>query len=136
MSKKKHEMIHQIDIIVGHNIKKRRIQLNLSQSKLAINIGLTFQQIQKYESGKNRVSASMLYEIARSLRTSIEYFFSNTDKTLDFVNYGVLADGADEAYIADDRTLFAQFMQIKDKKVKESVIELIRNLVSSKKTKA
>ena len=133
MSKKKTEVVHQVDVTVGRNIRRRRIQLNLSQSRLASNVGLTFQQIQKYESGKNRVSASMLYEIARSLRSSIDYFFKNVNE--DEIQ-GVLADSASgDDYIAGDKNLFEQFMQIKDKKVKESVLELMRSLVSFKKTR-
>ncbi len=128
MSKKKHETIHQVDAVVGYNIKKRRVQLNLSQSKLAENVGLTFQQIQKYESGKNRVSASMLYEIARSLRTSIGYFFNGTEDGVR--GELILADSASEEYIADSKGLSNLFMQIKDVKVRESIIDLIKSLTT------
>lgn len=66
---------HAIDLHVGQQIRRRRRLLGISQEKLADNLGLTFQQVQKYERGANRVSASKLYEIGRSLQTSIQYFF-------------------------------------------------------------
>jgi transcriptional regulator with XRE-family HTH domain len=64
-----------VDLYVGSRIRLRRKVLGVSQESLAANLGLTFQQIQKYERGTNRVSASKLYEIARSLQTTTSYFF-------------------------------------------------------------
>ena len=66
---------HPTDIYVGSRIRFRRRTLKISQEKLAESLGLTFQQIQKYERGANRVSASKLQEIASSLGTSVGYFF-------------------------------------------------------------
>ena len=64
-----------IDLHVGLRIRLRRRELGVSQEKLADSIGLTFQQVQKYERAANRVSASKLWEMARALKTSIAYFF-------------------------------------------------------------
>ena len=64
-----------IDRHVGARIRMRRKILGVSQEKLADSLGLTFQQVQKYERGANRVSASKLYEIARSLSAPISFFF-------------------------------------------------------------
>src|SRR3954464_14725356 len=64
-----------VDLHVGARIRMRRKILGVSQEKLAEDLGLTFQQVQKYERGANRVSASKLYEIARSLQTPVAYFF-------------------------------------------------------------
>lgn len=66
-----------IDIHVGKRIKLRRTLLHISQEQLAGDIGVTFQQVQKYESGHNRVSASRLFDIARVLNGPIEYFFED-----------------------------------------------------------
>src|SRR6195952_1505577 len=66
---------HPVDLHVGARIRMRRKVLGVSQEKLADELGLTFQQVQKYERGANRVSASKLYEIARSLSAPISYFF-------------------------------------------------------------
>ena len=64
-----------VDLHVGGRIRMRRRILGISQEKLADALGLTFQQVQKYERGANRVSASNLYEIARTLQAPITYFF-------------------------------------------------------------
>ena len=66
---------HPTDLYVGTRIRFRRRTLKVSQEKLAERLGLTFQQIQKYERGANRVSASKLQEIANSLDTTVGYFF-------------------------------------------------------------
>jgi transcriptional regulator with XRE-family HTH domain len=66
-----------IDIHVGKRIKLRRTLLHISQEQLAGDIGVTFQQVQKYESGHNRVSASRLFDISRVLNCPISYFFED-----------------------------------------------------------
>ncbi|CAN7381836.1 helix-turn-helix transcriptional regulator [Phenylobacterium sp. LjRoot225] len=66
---------HPVDRQVGLRIRMRRKQLGFSQERLAEALGLTFQQVQKYERAANRVSASKLFEIARALDTSVTYFF-------------------------------------------------------------
>jgi len=66
---------HPTDLYVGTRIRLRRRTLKVSQEKLAERLGLTFQQIQKYERGANRVSASKLQEIACALDTPVSYFF-------------------------------------------------------------
>lgn len=64
-----------IDMHVGGRIRLRRRLIGVSQERLAHDLGLTFQQVQKYERGANRVSASKLYEIAKSLQCDVGYFF-------------------------------------------------------------
>ena len=66
---------HDVDVHVGERVRHRRKFLGISQSELADAIGLTFQQVQKYERGSNRISASKLFEIATALKTSAGYFF-------------------------------------------------------------
>jgi len=66
---------HPVDVHVGARIRLRRKTLRISQSDLGEALGLSFQQVQKYERGGNRVSASKLYEIAGKLETPIGYFF-------------------------------------------------------------
>src|SRR5471032_539484 len=84
-----------IDVHVGLQVRLRRNELKISQEKLAETIGLTFQQVQKYERGTNRISASKLYEIARTLRVSIAWFFEGLSDPKDG-----RAQGADEASTA------------------------------------
>lgn len=68
-----------IDIAVGARIRRRRLELKVSQEKLAGAIGVTFQQVQKYERGTNRVSASMLAKCAKELEAPINYFFADVE---------------------------------------------------------
>ena len=70
---------HHVDIHVGKRVRLRRNQLSVSQSDLALALHLTFQQVQKYERGSNRVSASKLFEIAQKLDVRISYFFEGLE---------------------------------------------------------
>lgn len=72
-----------VDIHVGNRIRARRKLLGVSQEALADSLGLTFQQIQKYERAANRVSASKLYDIARTLKCGIGYFFEGLPDPVD-----------------------------------------------------
>ena len=66
---------HPIDLRVGAHIRSRRIAMGITQQGLAAALGISFQQIQKYETGLNRISASRLYDVARTLHAPIGYFF-------------------------------------------------------------
>lgn len=81
-----------IDVHVGHRIKMRRLVQGMSQKELAEEIGTTFQQVQKYEKGTNRVSASRLYDVAKVLQTDPNYFFEEIDASADNTSPRALAD--------------------------------------------
>jgi transcriptional regulator with XRE-family HTH domain len=85
-----------IDVHVGGRIRARRRQLGLSQERLADALGLTFQQVQKYERGSNRVSASKLYDIARTLGVTVGEFFDG----MSGAEPGV-AEGGPPAFVHD-----------------------------------
>lgn len=89
-----------IDQYVGQRIRARRKVLGVSQEKLADQLGLTFQQVQKYERGANRVSASKLYEIARALKSSIPYFFHDLPDPAADAQPG-MAEGGAPAFVHD-----------------------------------
>lgn len=84
---------HPVDRHVGRRIAERRIGLGFNQSELGKALGLTFQQIQKYEKGANRVSASKLWEVARFLNVTVPYFY-------DGLEGADLAHGVSEDYAA------------------------------------
>lgn len=65
---------HPVDVHVGAKVKNRRLVLGMSQDELAKSCGITFQQVQKYERGTNRISVSRLTEIAAALKSTLEYF--------------------------------------------------------------
>ena len=75
-------MKHPVDVHVGKRIRHRRWMIGMTQQQLADKVGIKFQQIQKYETGANRVSASRLWEIARALEVPVERFFSGFDEAL------------------------------------------------------
>ncbi|MGD9637588.1 MAG: helix-turn-helix domain-containing protein [Alphaproteobacteria bacterium] len=75
-----------IDIYVGKRLRLRRNILGLSQEQLAKNIGISFQQIQKYEHGTNRISASRLYDISRVLKVPISFFFDDIKNDAELSN--------------------------------------------------
>ena len=77
-------MPHHVDIHVGQRIRNRRWKVGMTQENLAKTIGIKYQQLQKYETGANRVSASRMWEIARTLDVSVSFFFEGLgDKKID-----------------------------------------------------
>jgi len=77
--RQKSEKPNPVDVQVGSRVRLRRNMLGLSQEKLGEAIGLTFQQVQKYERGTNRIGASRLHELSRVLDVPVEFFFDDTD---------------------------------------------------------
>jgi transcriptional regulator with XRE-family HTH domain len=72
-------MKHPIDVHVGRRVRHRRWMVGMTQQQLGDKVGIKFQQIQKYETGMNRVSASRLWDIAEALETSISFFFEGLE---------------------------------------------------------
>lgn len=133
MSKKKQEIAHPIDVLVGRKIREFRVRHDLSQKSLGDEIGLTFQQIQKYESGKNRVSASILFEIARVLKTPVGQFFNNSEQMFQNLPQPefILSDSGEAKYVADDKAVLHFFMQIRDPRTREAVVHLLKSITES-----
>ncbi len=73
--RRKADTPHPVDIHVGARVRLRRIELGMSQEKLAVELGLTFQQVQKYERAANRISASRLYHIGKVLDVKVPFFY-------------------------------------------------------------
>ncbi len=88
---------HPVDVNVGKRIKMRRCMIGLSQEKLAEEIGLTFQQIQKYERAANRVSASKLFDFSKALGVPVNYFYQGMDEAGNQQNNG-LSDNDQDAF--------------------------------------
>ncbi|MBO9547092.1 helix-turn-helix transcriptional regulator [Caulobacter sp.] len=118
-----------VDLHVGARIRMRRKILGVSQERLAEDLGLTFQQIQKYERGANRVSASKLYEIAKSLQSSVGYFFEGL---ADPAGDGVADAGEpfvhDFLMTSEGLELAALFPKISRSKVRRRILELVRSM--------
>lgn len=114
-----------IDGIVGGKIKARRIALNKSQGELAAAIGVTFQQIQKYEKGLNRISLSRLIDICGALNVKPEFFI------------GTAAVGQNNTEIefsdmsADAIQLIQSYSKIEDSKLRKQILKLAQSLSNS-----
>lgn len=120
-----------VDIYVGTRLKIRRTELGLSQNRIGEMTGITFQQVQKYEKGLNRIGSSRLYEFAKILRVPVSYFFEQYEVA--FGSNGVLCDNRanfDERDISEREivTLIKNFSAIKDSTVRRSIITLAKTL--------
>lgn len=101
--------VNLLDEYVGKRLKLRRVMLHMSQDELASMIGVTFQQVQKYESGANRVSASRLFIISKVLQVDVGFFFYGLEKEIPqvvdaFNNY--FGDIADENHVSEESVVF------------------------------
>lgn len=122
-----------IDAHVGGRIRFRRNMLNMSQEKLGESLGITFQQIQKYEKGTNRVGASRLQAIAGILNVPVSFFFEDapdTDigQTSGFIEEMSGSDVMDFCSSAEGLQLNRAFVRISDAKVRRKIIDLVRTL--------
>ncbi|WP_091736269.1 helix-turn-helix domain-containing protein [Phenylobacterium immobile] len=119
-----------IDRHVGLRIRMRRKELGVSQEKLAESIGLTFQQIQKYERAANRVSASKLFEVSQALNTSVAYFYEGLH---DAASNSTASAGRSDAVqdfllTSEGMELASAFPRIKQGRVRRKVLDLVRTL--------
>ena len=125
-----------VDVHVGARLRMRRMFVRMSQEKLAEKLGLTFQQIQKYEKGLNRIGASRLYAISRILDTPVQYFFDDMPVAMPDA-YPVSEDARrapQEARVADflstseGLALNMAFARIRDAETRKRLTELVRTL--------
>jgi transcriptional regulator with XRE-family HTH domain len=122
-----------IDIHVGSRVRLRRMMLSMSQEKLGEHLGITFQQIQKYEKGTNRIGASRLQHIARVLTVPVAFFFEDAPGTPGETGSG-MAEPHQTSYVVDFLSsnegiqLNKAFLRIKDTKLRRRLIDLIRAL--------
>ncbi len=119
--------IDPVDYHVGQNVRKFRRMRNMSQSDLSEIIGVSYQQIQKYETGKNRISASVLYKFAHLFEVDVQAFFDGlTPESID------LKEGELNPYEqqqADE--LLATFFDIRNPTVRSKALQIIRLLSNS-----
>jgi transcriptional regulator with XRE-family HTH domain len=120
-----------IDVHVGSRVRLRRMLLGMSQEKLGEHLGLTFQQIQKYEKGINRIGASRLFDLAKVLGVPVQFFYEE----LPAADSGAISGFADrpaESYAVEflgsreGLELNKAFARITDPRVRRSIVELVR----------
>lgn len=123
-----------IDVHVGSRVRLRRMMLGMSQERLGENLGITFQQIQKYEKGSNRIGASRLQHIATILKVPVSFFFEDAPGTPE--EAAGFAENA-HSYVVDflssseGLSLNKAFVRIRDSKVRRRVVELVQSLAGT-----
>ncbi len=116
-----------VDVHVGARVRMRRMLIGMSQEKLGESLGLTFQQVQKYEKGSNRIGASRLYQIGAVLGVPIEFFFEGLERD-------PAMDGADPAARFDTELLSSAegiqlnsaFFAISDPRLRKRLLDLVK----------
>ena len=125
-----------IDIQVGNRVRIRRMLIGMSQEKLGDLLGLTFQQVQKYEKGVNRIGAGRLFEISRILNVPIDFFYEGVAAQL----AGTEPEGAPPVMefvsSGEGLQLSLAFMKIKDAKVRKRVLDLVKSLAEEEEQKS
>ena len=123
-----------IDRHVGSRVRMRRMLVGMSQEKLGEHLGLTFQQVQKYEKGTNRIGASRLHRIANVLGVPVEFFYEGAPHGS--TAGGGFAEASPSTYVSDFLStaegvqLMKAFLTIKDAKVRRKLVELIATLAN------
>jgi transcriptional regulator with XRE-family HTH domain len=124
---------HPVDKHVGSRVRMRRLMLEMSQEKLGEALGLTFQQIQKYEKGTNRIGASRIQQISSILQIPVSFLFEGAPDSL------VSAEGftdASPSYVADflatseGLALTRAFTRIADAKLRRSIVDMVERIAA------
>jgi len=119
-------LANSVDERIGKRVRSRRLELDLSQERLAELVGVTFQQIQKYENGVNRIAASRLWDMARALGVQVSYFYEG----LAGPAAGVAEEPSDLVYdmmaTPEGQRLLQIFGAIKSARVRRRVVDLVR----------
>jgi transcriptional regulator with XRE-family HTH domain len=114
------------DVHVGARVRQRRVQLGMSQEKLGDSLGLTFQQVQKYERGTNRVGASRLWDMSRILGVPVSWFYSGAED--EEGGAGLTAAGEDPMTRRETTELVLAYYRISDPAMRRRIFELAKAL--------
>ena len=123
---------------VGARVRMRRMMLGMSQEKLGDSLDLTFQQVQKYEKGANRIGASRLQQISHILQVPVSFFFEGAPQTPGQPAV-TLSEAPSPAYVSDflatsdGLALTKAFMGIKDAKLRRKIVDLVEQIASDDK---
>jgi transcriptional regulator with XRE-family HTH domain len=123
-----------VDKYVGSRVRMRRIMLGMSQEKLGEALGLTFQQVQKYEKGTNRVGASRIQQISEILQVPVSFLFEGGPSGI--AGGEGFSEGTSPAYISDflatseGLALTRAFTRITDAKLRRSIVEMVEQIAA------
>lgn len=120
------------DKYVGSRVRMRRLMLGLTQSVVARTIGVSFQQLQKYEKGANRISASRLQQLSNVLKAPIPFFFdgisASTESASRTMRPAISLELADFLSTPDGARFVKAYMQIKSSRLRRTITQLIEDL--------
>jgi transcriptional regulator with XRE-family HTH domain len=128
-----------IDKHVGSRVRMRRMMLAMSQEKLGDALGLTFQQVQKYEKGTNRIGASRLQQISHILQVPVSFFFDGAPIIAGMPRPEGVSEAPSPAYVSDflatsdGLALTKAFMRIDDSKLRRRIVDLVEQIAGSGK---
>ena len=123
-----------VDKYVGSRVRMRRIMLGMSQEKLGEALGLTFQQVQKYEKGTNRVGASRIQQISEILQVPVSFLFEGAPSGT--ISAEGLSEGTSPAYVSDflatseGLALTRAFTRISDAKLRRSIVDMVEQIAA------
>jgi transcriptional regulator with XRE-family HTH domain len=124
---------------VGSRVRMRRMMLSMSQEKLGDALALTFQQVQKYEKGTNRIGASRLQQISQILQVPVSFFFEGAPAAVTVGHQDGLSEAPSPAYVSDflatpdGLALIKAFVKITDSKLRRRIVDLVEQITSSDK---
>jgi transcriptional regulator with XRE-family HTH domain len=124
---------------VGARVRMRRMMLGMSQEKLGDALDLTFQQVQKYEKGTNRIGASRLQQISQILQVPVSFFFEGAPSALISGRHDGLSEAPSPAYVSDflatsdGLALTKAFMRIDDSKLRRRIVDLVEQIAGRDK---
>ena len=136
--RRKADTPHPVDIHVGSRVRLRRIELGISQEKLAAELGLTFQQVQKYERAANRISASRLFQLGKVLGVKVPFFYEGYEEAgaaSGFAEPPAEAFQSDLLQRRDTIELFKAFYAIDDAALRRRLLDLARTLAAGSEPK-
>jgi transcriptional regulator with XRE-family HTH domain len=119
---------HPIDKHVGSRVRMRRMMLSMSQEKLGDALGLTFQQVQKYEKGINRIGAGRLQHISHILQVPVEFFFDGAPSVGAAVKEGSASFVADFLAMPEGLSLINAYTRIKKAKLRRRIVDLVEEI--------
>ena len=127
-----------IDKFVGSRVRARRVGLRISQTKLGDAIGVTFQQVQKYENGTNRIGASNLFKISKTLSVEVAFFFEGLDADEEAAKeLAGLSEGSKTKFDVDPMSsrvaieLMHNYFRVKDENVKKKLSRLVKTMAQT-----
>ena len=119
-----------VDVHVGQRVRARRKMLGLSQTQLGKDLGVTFQQVQKYERGTNRIGSSRLFKMSTTLDVTVAYFFEGAETKLPGYNESLEALNGEAFERQETQELVEAYYRIADPRIRKKVLGLARLLSS------